>query len=147
MTRAAKIVYLGAILIGICIGSTLGYRRGIVAFQALNDFERLAATSTLGDFSYLQYRHADAEHGRRALLMYTDLLQELEQIKPDKTNKIDLGLAYTRLALLEDTVHNPQQSQGYIAKARYWYKTASGKDYSDDQLKSMVDTLDQRLHQ
>ena len=147
MTRAAKIVYLAAIIVGISVGCTVGYGRGVAAFQALNDFEWLAAVSTLGNFSYLQYRHADAEHGRRALLMYTDLLQQVEKLKPDKMHKIDLSLAYTRLALLEDSAHNAQQSQGYMAKARYWYKTASGKDYSDDQLKSTVDALDQRLQQ
>lgn len=147
MTHAAKIVYLAAMLIGLAIGSTFGYQRGVFAFQALNDFEGFAATSTLGNFSYLQYRHADAEHARQALLMYTELLQEMERVKPDKMNKIDLGLAYTRLALLEDTAHNPPQSEAYMAKGRYWYKSGSGRDCSDDQLKSTVEMLDQRLRQ
>lgn len=134
-------------LIGLSIGSILGYQRGVFAFQALSDIEWLAAPSTLANFSYLQYRHADAEHARQALLMYTDLLQEMEKVKPDKTNKIDLSLSYVRLALLEDTAHNPQQSQSYMAKARYWYESGSGRFYSDDQLKSIVEVLDQRLQQ
>src|SRR4029077_17176376 len=82
------------------------------------DIHRLIAPRVLRDFSFLQYKYADREHANAALLIYARLLEELQKTYPEDSQKNDLAIAYTRLALLEDAADNQEQSRTYITKAR-----------------------------
>jgi hypothetical protein len=143
MTPAAKAVYLGALLIGLALGAFVGFRvEG--SFLGL-DYEgrRSLAPAALVDFSNMQYRHADLEHAESALQMTAAFLENMEELKPEKAQKLDLVMAYTRLALLQDAASNPQQSHAYMVKARSWYKASGGQDYPESEMKARFRAFDQ----
>jgi hypothetical protein len=144
MTPAAKAVYLGALLIGLALGAFVGFRvEG--SFLGL-DYEgrRSLAPAALVDFSNMQYSHADVEHAESALQMTAAFLENMEELKPEKAQKLDLAMAYTRLALLQDAASNSQQSHAYMVKARSWYKASGGQDYPESEMKARLRAFDQR---
>src|SRR4029077_4404139 len=107
------------------------------------DIHRLIAPRVLRDFSFLQYKYADREHANAALLIYARLLEELQKTYPEDSQKNDLAIAYTRLALLEDAADNQEQSRTYITKARSWHSPiVGGRELSDSEMKFAVNKMD-----
>lgn len=147
MTPAAKVTYLAALLVGLSIGVFCGFQTATRALENYYDLRRITAPATLGDFAYMQYKHADPEHAKAALQTFASLLEEMEKLKPEDTQKRDLAMAYTRLALLEDAADNPEQSHAYMTRARYWYKAGRGRDYSEFEMKAILKTFDERVQQ
>jgi hypothetical protein len=142
MTRAAKITYFGALLLGLFIGSYFSFRTAMRNLEAYYNFRRLAAPQVLRDFSYSQYKYADTEHAQAALLTFASVLEQMEKASPEKSRKLDLAYAYTRLALLEDAAKNREQSQNYMTKTRAWYRSIGGQNVSDYEMKIAVDKMD-----
>jgi hypothetical protein len=142
MTRAAKIAYFGALLIGLALGSYFSFRTATHSLEAFYDFRRLVAPQVLRDFSYLQYKYADPEHAKAALLTFAGLLEQMERTSPEKARELDLAYAYTRLALLEDAAKDQEQSRNYMTKTRAWYRSIDGRDISDHEMKVAVEKMD-----
>ncbi len=142
MTRAAIITYIGALLLGLSIGSYFSFRTATHNLQAFYDVRRLAAPQVLREFSYLQYKYADPEHAKEALLTFASVLEQMEKTSSENARKLDLAYAYTRLALLEDATKNREQSQNYMTKTRSWYRSIGGRDISDYEMKIAVDKMD-----
>src|SRR5258708_31814355 len=134
MTRAAKIMYFGALFIGISIGSFFAFRTATHTLESIYDLQQMTAPMVLRDFSYTQYKNADRAHAQAALLTYANFLGELQKAYPEKGQKMELAVAYTRLALLEDAASNQEQSRTYMTKARSWYSpTIGGRELSDSE--------------
>ncbi|HLW98868.1 MAG TPA: hypothetical protein VKR82_09495 [Candidatus Acidoferrales bacterium] len=148
MTRAAKITYSIAILLGLIAGATTGYEWTSVSLEFYDSITTYLAPATLADYSYLQYKHADVEHARPALQNYANFLEEMEKIHSDWSQRKHLSFAYARLAMLEEAANDPQRSSILMAKARYWYALDSGgKEPSDSDMKKAVKILDENgLH-
>jgi hypothetical protein len=142
MTRAARLVYGAAALMGLGFGFVCGWRAANWTYSATNEVVYVAAVPELEEFSYRQYRYADIEHARQALLMFTNFGEQLDAVHQDNVLRRDLGFAYTRLSILADSVDDMQQSRQYLEKANYWYK-AGGGHIRD--LKLTVMHLDARL--
>jgi hypothetical protein len=145
MTRAAKITYLLALVFSLAGGTLFGYRTVSDVLKFYYDSRQDTAAMVLEDFSFMQYRHADAEHARSALLAYADLLEQLESLRPEKSQEVNLTHTYIRLASLEDTANNPQGSRDYMSKARSWYTASGGQSRSDSEMKAAVADSDGRL--
>lgn len=143
MTPAAKVTYVAAVVIGLAAGFFVGFRTGTVASDALYDAQRMAAVMEVTSFSNMQYRHADPQHAKEALLTCAKFLEQMENVKPDSTQEVDLAIAYTRLALLEDAAQNAEQSQAYMHKARSWHKASGGRDASDVDMKTGQRKIDE----
>jgi hypothetical protein len=144
MTRAAKVTYIAAALVGLFLGMSLGFQKVAVTFDLDNDIQRSMASTELTDFSSMQYRHANPEHAEEALLMSVKFLEKFERLKPGRVQELRLGVLYLRLAVLEDAAHNLEQSRVHMEKAKGWYKTGGGHDYSDDEMKAMLKRFDER---
>jgi len=143
MTRGAKITYLGALLIGLSIGTFSSFRITAYSLKTLDDLRVLTAPGVLRDFSYMQYKNADLAHAEAALLTYARFLEELQKTYPEKGQKNELAVVYTRLALLEDAAHNQGQSRIYLTKARAWYSPiVGGRELSDSEMKFAVNKMD-----
>jgi hypothetical protein len=111
----------------------------------LESYEEIRLTMhpfALEDFSREQYKHADLEHTRAALLTYANLLEEMEKAKGEKSLKVVLSVTYTRLALLEDGATNLEQSRAFMAKARYWYLAYGGRDMPESEMKAALIKID-----
>jgi len=78
MTRAAKITYLFALLIGFSVGAYFKVHATMAQIESYFEMMPSVAPRVLDDFSYAQYKHADTEHARAALKGYVDLLEEMQ---------------------------------------------------------------------
>jgi hypothetical protein len=145
MTRAAKITYAMAALIGLASGFVLGFHMEALASKSFYEVQRMAAAFEITNFSYVQYRRADAQHAKEALLTCARFLEEMERLKPDRTQEADLAIAYTRLALLEDAAQNASQSQSYMNQAMSWRKTNGALNASDAEIKAGQRRIDEAL--
>ncbi|MGH9711903.1 MAG: hypothetical protein ACRD5M_01225 [Candidatus Acidiferrales bacterium] len=149
MTTAAKFTYGVALLIGLSIGAITEFHNASFAFQAFHDGLQATGPAMLGDFSYLQYKHADSEHAKVALQTYANLMEEMVKLNPEEARHQDLAFTYLRLALLEDASNNREQSHAYMTKARYWNAARGGRDLSDSKMKAALnarDAVDDQLH-
>jgi hypothetical protein len=144
MTRAAKITYFAALVIGLSIGAFFGFQTTAPLLEAYYDARQLTAPMAFSRFSYLQYSYADAAHAQAALVTLARFLEELEKLRPEKTRERELVFTYTRLALLEDAAEKLDQSHALMAKARYWNSLSGGRDFSESEMKAALKTLDER---
>lgn len=136
MTRAAKITYSLAVLVGLLTGAIFGFETTAEALEFYDSVSPILAPVALADYSYLQYKHADAEHAVTALQNYADFLEELEKIHSDRSQRGELSIAYARLARLEEVANDPELSNIFMAKARAWCAAGSGgKQPSDSEMK------------
>ena len=145
MTRAAKITYLLALLLGFFAGAYFKFHATMIPLESYFEMIPSVAPRTLDDFSYIQYKHADTEHARAALQNYADLLEQMEKWNPELRQKPLLSIVYTQLALIEDAANNPEQSHVYITKARFWNTANGGPDRSDSEMKNSVKKADELL--
>jgi hypothetical protein len=147
MTPAAKIVYSLACMIGLFLGTFWGFRMDLTALKIYHDMRPSIPPMAFDDFAFMQYRYADTEHAESTLLSFAALLEKLEALSPDKEEQLNLSETYIRLALLEDSTHNAQASNDYMAKARYWYAASGGKHQSDSETKAGLINYDKQLEQ
>jgi len=147
MTPAAKFTYVAALILGLCLGVPWGYRTANFALDAGNDVQRMAAIEEFRDFSYRQYKHADSQHAKEALMRYAKFLEKMGRLRPQSMQQRELGITYTRLAFLEDAGNNPERSRAHMEKARYWYKAGGGRDYTESEMKTMLKEFDEHQQQ
>ena len=145
MTPAARIVYILALVIGLSVGAFFGFWVDAGLLKSYYTARRVTAPRELDDFSFMQYRYADAEHARTALLASAGFQEKLEALSPDKGQSFYLAATYTRLALLEGAANNAQASHDYMAKAKYWCAMGGGQNCSDSEMKASLKDWDQRL--
>ncbi len=142
MTLAAKITYFGALLIGLLVGAIFGFRKASDFIAMIASDRPTSAPVIVERFSFQQYRRADSEHARAALLDFVSFLEPLQRFHPERSQAHYLANTYTRLALLEDAAQDPEESRAYMAKARHWYgKSASG--HTDSEIKAAMKNFDE----
>lgn len=142
MTPAAKVTYFCALFIGLLVGLLFGYRDEMNTLKLLGETRLEVPPMALQDFSREEYARADSEHGRAALLTYASVLETMEKAKTEKSLRFELRDTYVRLGILEDAGNNPEQSHGYMTKARYWNSAAGGRDYSESEMKDALTRID-----
>jgi hypothetical protein len=145
MTLAAKITYPAMLIVGLCVGAWFGFRMTTHVLQRHHDAQEMAAPLAFDEFATAEYRFADAKHAKAALEASANFSEKVERLRPDKGREIALSVAYTRLALVADSVRDPEQSQFYMAKARRWLPAGGRQDASDAEIKAARKALDERL--
>jgi hypothetical protein len=144
MTPAEKVTYLLALVIGLTGGALFGFWKDSDLLKPYYSLRQETAPMVLEDFSFMQYRHADADHARTALLAYAGLLEQVESVHQGKLQELKLANTYIRLASLEDSTNNLHASRDYMAKARSWYITGGGESRSDSEMKAALADWDTR---
>jgi len=147
MTSAAKIVYSLACLIGLFLGILWGFQMDLTALKIYHNMRPSIYPMAFDDFAYMQYRYADTDHAESTLLSFAVFLEKLEALSPDKDEQFNLSNTYIRLALLEDSTHNAQASNDYMAKAQYWYAASGAKHQTDSVMKDGLIKYDRQLEQ
>jgi hypothetical protein len=137
VTRAAKITYSCALLIGFLTGLIFGFR---YAMELLPDYEvgiQMAAAHSVDDFGRTQFFYATPEDAEKSLGLCETLLQQLQRWNPGLPEQMSLADTYVRLAILADHRGNTEQSRAYMAKAQQWHDSLLlAKPASDAQLKA-----------
>jgi len=145
MTRAIKITFLTAAILGLGFGVYLGYSEANEVSDSLESIQYIAPTNITSDFARIQFMRAETDHARQAVLLQIHLLEGLEQA--DKTFHEDgaVEFAYIRLAMIEEAADQPDAEQHALAQARARYRRvhSSSEEMTDDELKKVVKRLDQ----
>ncbi len=142
MTRAAKWTYALVLSLGICGGIAIGFLWTKRTLDFADTVSPMMARAALGNLTDLQYRHANPQRAQSAIVQYIDFLQLMEKASPDHIQETDLAIAYVRLALLADAAHDEGESAHCMQKAHEWYRTATGHDASDSEMKVRIKSLD-----
>lgn len=132
-----------AVSLGLLIGTLVGWHYGRNVTQGLLVWEEGFASAGYSQLASLQYEEADAQHGREALLSFTDFaktLGHLPSAQGDRALLFDSGFAYMRLAALEELAGNDGLSHEYMLKAQEAFRNG-GHTYSEDDLKKKISEL------
>lgn len=103
MTRAARITFVVAGLAGLSLGIAAGCQHAKLASGAMQSFATIAASSVTSDFALQQFEHADNAHARQAVTLQINTLEQVERVTGESISKSELGYAYTRLAMIEES--------------------------------------------
>jgi hypothetical protein len=145
MTRAAKITYLVMVILGLTSGVAIGFWKAALKLKSNYDISRSLAPGVLDSFSYAQYRHADVQHAEVGLVSVAGLLLELENLHPERTQRLNLANTYTRLALLRDSLNDATGSDQYMTQALRWYAATGSPRRTVFEMKAAVIQLDHRI--
>jgi|SRR5580704_4864541 hypothetical protein len=77
-------------------------KAAVVLLKAYQSARKVTAPTAPDDFSFIQYRHADAEHADAALQTFAGFWEELRKLSPDKGHELNLAKTSSRLAFLEE---------------------------------------------
>lgn len=147
MTRAIKVTFLTAAILGLGLGGYLGHSEADQMSDFLKSTQYMAPTKTASDFARIQFMHADTDHARQAVMFQIHLLEQLELADKTFHEDKELASAYVRLAMVEEAAGQPDAEQRALAQARAIHKRvhACCEELTDNDLKNGVKRLDQAL--
>ena len=125
-----------AMTVGLLIGLPVGYHFNNVASLGERVLAQRAVDAEYSTFSSMQYKQADGQHAREALLGFVNFSKQSDDLPDghlDRTLLNDVGVSYVRLAKLEAQAGNVELSQQYVPHAQESFK-AAGREYSRDDL-------------
>lgn len=146
-----KITFAVASIIGFAVGVVCGCYKGRDASLSMQSAEAMSIPSITSDFALEQFEHADHAHARQAVLLEIKLLEQLERVVHETgasgglfaSEGLQLALAYTRLALIEETVGQTEAARRDLDQAKAWFnRNHPDKDVSDEQLKDTLKRSD-----
>lgn len=100
-------------------------------------------SSFVSEYAFLQYNQAGGEQGRKALLDYLQVIQEIRerkmQTRQDRLH-YEYGLTCLRLYRLEMAANKPAEAENYLRSAQQELSSAGLKDVSAEQLIKSMET-------
>ena len=103
MTRVMKVSFVLSAILGMAAGAGFGYSQGAQLGESMRSLEPVGAAFAVSDFASRQFYHADVEHARQAaLLEIRSVRRQLRAVEHDSAVDGGLGLAYVRLAMVEE---------------------------------------------
>jgi hypothetical protein len=141
MTRAMKVTFAVAAVLGLGVGGYFGYSGANEASNSSESFQYFLPTSVASDFARVQFEHADTDHARQAVMLQIRLLEQLAQAgKTFREGGGELWLAYIRLAMIEEAAGRPDAEQSAMTQARALYNRdhPHGQEQTYDELKNVI---------
>jgi hypothetical protein len=142
----SAIRYVVLILVGLILGMPLGIRLGHRSFdKGIEMFSDVLAWSEYETLAGIQYKESDIPHARQALLDLLKFMDETEtknKLELQRSAELDRGIAYMRLALLEEKAGNPSESTAYIHKAQAVLGKRENSEPSEELLRDEITRWD-----
>lgn len=142
MTRTMKVTFFLSAILGIAVGGRLGYSQGAEVSESMRSAEPIGAGLAVSEFAARQFRYADVDHARQAVQLEISIRTQLTVVKRDAAADGQLGLAYVRLAMVEEAAGNKFAERLALKQARAWLPRRPGQEASDEQLKDFLKRLD-----
>jgi len=144
MTRATKIIFIMASVIGLALGIVCGCYEGDKLSEAMQSAAVISIPSVISDFALQQFEHADSAHARQAVLLEIKILEQLERVAaPDSSSEGLLGFAYTRLAMIEETAGQTEAERRALDEAKVRFnRNRPQEKLTDEQMKSALKRWD-----
>jgi hypothetical protein len=137
-----KITLITFAVLGLLAGVGWGSYASLQLSPEMEFAAALSVSSVASSFSIQQFQNADADHARAAALLEIILLEQLERATHDLIYRGKAGYAFTRLALIEESANNPAAARSALEQAKMWFKSSSGKEPTDDQMKEALKKMD-----
>ena len=142
MGRATKLVLFASSVLGLIAGIGTGVPEGKALAARLFSLRTAAVDQELSTFSATQFQHADEAHARSAVLLQIQALEQIRQmprqyqpVPPDG----ELLVAYSRLAMIEESCGNSAAAQAAFQQARTWQsRLHPGHEVTDEQMRQFV---------
>jgi hypothetical protein len=142
----SAIRYVVLILVGLILGLPLGIRLGHRSFDRGNEiFSDVLALSEYETLAGIQYKESDFPHAKLALLDLLKFMDEMEtnnRLELQRSAELDRGIAYMRLAFLEEKAGNASESAAYIHKAQAVLSKRASGEQSEEHLREQVTRYD-----
>jgi hypothetical protein len=147
MTRAIKITFIVAAVIGFGGGIVCGCYRAAEASSYMQSAEVVSIPSVASDFASQQFQHADSAHARQAVLLELKLLDQLHRAAHDSSSESQLGLAYTfayiRLAMIEEAAGQTEAERRAMDEAKVRFnRKRPNEEVTDEQMKNALKRFD-----
>jgi len=144
VTRAMKISFVLSAVLGIALGGGFGFSQGAELGESMRSLEPTIAASAVSEFAASQFHHADVEHARQAALLEINVREQLRTVARDSAVDGELGLAYVRLAMVEEQAGNMEAESHALEQARKWFPPPrAGQELSDERLKEFLNKMDE----
>lgn len=144
MTRIMKVSFVLSAVLGIAAGGAFGYSEGAELGESMRSIEPLAAGSAVSEFAAFQFHHADLEHARQAALLEISVREQLRTVAHNSAVDGGLGLAYVRLAMIDEQAGNKEAESRALEEARGWFgPPRPGQELSDERLKELFAKMDE----
>jgi hypothetical protein len=148
-----KITFAVASIVGLAVGIVWGCYKGKEASLFMRSAEVMSIPSITSDFAREQFEHADQAHARQAVLLEIKLLEQVERVVHEpgasdgafasEGSGFQLVLAYTRLALIEETAGQTEAVRRDLDQAKVWFnRNRPDKEVTDEQLKNTLKRFD-----
>lgn len=142
MTRIMKVSFVLSAMLGLAAGGMFGYSQGTELGESMRSTDPIVASSAVSDFSARQFYHAIVEHARQAAQLEISVLEQLQVATDGAPAKGQLGLAYVRLAMVEEAAGNKAAERHALEQARGCFPPPrAGHELSDDQLKEALNRM------
>jgi len=109
----------------------------------------LFVLASYGQYADLQYRNASYDDAKKALLDFIALRDKVKgkegRFFGEKTYYVDTGLAYSRLALLEERFGHREEMQKYFKKAQKRFQSAGWTNISEAKIREILHRLDSKV--
>jgi hypothetical protein len=156
MTIKNYLIAFISLLIGLSIGVFVGYRYGLTDFESISEnlhqvssdlegFKQLENIAKLSEISHKIYLSNSKEEGKAAILNFINEWEKIHGHEGRALGKTayygDTGIAYARIAMIEESSNN------IIAADKYWEIALSrlksiGMDIQKDELRKIVTDID-----
>ncbi len=140
-----KITFITCAILGLLAGVGWGTHTALQLSPEMESVAAMSASSVTSSFSAQQFEHADSDHARSAVLLEINVLEQLERATHDLSYKGKLGYAYTRLAMIEESASHPEAARIALDQGKSWFKSGSGKEPTEDQMKGALRKMDGAL--
>ncbi len=129
-------------LVGLVLRLPLGIRLGHRSFDRENEmFSDVLALSEYETLAGIQYKESDFPQAKFAMLDLLKFMDEMETnngLELQRSADLDRGIAYMRLAFLEEKAGNASESTAYIHKAQQVLSKLDGSQWSEEHLREQV---------
>jgi len=146
MTRGMKVSVFAAALIGLTVGAAFGTKQGIWLSRSFDYVELMEASAASAEFAANQFKYADVAHAREAAMLQIKLLQLLQRAGHDRGDEKELGWAYVRLAMVEESADQKEAERAALDKATECFRGSHpAEELTDDQMKSALVQMDEAM--
>jgi hypothetical protein len=142
VTGVIKGLCAGLAAIGIASAGILGNNATVRDSDSMKSSELMSITMVASSFARQQFEHTDSDHARQAVQLQISLLKQIERVTRDDSHKGEFLHAYTRLAMIEETVGNKEAEYSALDLARGYFKHVPGQEVTDEELKNTVRLMD-----
>jgi hypothetical protein len=142
-----KVSFFLSAILGLAAGGVFGWYQGAELSESMRSIEPIGAGFAASDFAARQFHHADTEHARQAALLEISVREQLRTVAHGSVWDGGLGLAYVRLAMVEEQAGNKDAERHALQQARGWFPPPRpGQEPSDQQIKELFSRMDEYGH-